>query len=213
MPTTAHHRRPNAPPPPTPHAPVNTRWFQDQLADRHLSQRKLAKMMDLDPSAVSLMLRGMRVISADEAAELARILGVPLQDVLAQIGVDLPRETGLDTVKIVGHVDMDGIIHAKHPGGPREAPKPPGTPDATVAVRYMSDDYRDGMLLYFTPVDYVMPEAIGRMSVVELPDGRQAVRVIKHGYEPGQFRLAGPVSGEMTMARVVSASLVTWMRT
>lgn len=177
-----------------------------------MSQRKLAKMMHLDPSAVSLMLRGMRAISADEAAELSRILGVPLADVLAQIGVDLPRETGLDMAKIVGWVDMRGIVHPQHPSGPREAPRPPGAPDSTVAVRFMSDDWRDGLLLFFTPVDYVMPEAIGRMAVVELPDGRQSVSVVKHGYEPGQYRLAHAVTGEMTMSRVVSASLVTWMR-
>lgn len=191
---------------------VNTRWFQDKLADKQLSQRKLAKMMALDPSAVSLMLRGMRVISADEASEMARILGVPLAEVLAQIGIDLPRESGLDMVRIAGWVDTDGIIHPQHPGGPREAPRPPGAPDNTIAVRFISDDFRDGRLLYYTPVDYIMPEAIGRMSIVELPDGRQAVRVLKHGYEPGQYRLCHPLSGEATMGRVGTASLITWMR-
>jgi len=35
-----------------------------------LSQRKLAKLLDLDPAAVSLMLRGRRKMTAEEAAAI-----------------------------------------------------------------------------------------------------------------------------------------------
>jgi transcriptional regulator with XRE-family HTH domain len=194
-------------------AAVNTRWFQDQLADRRLSQRKLAKMMNLDPSAVSLMLRGLRVISADEAADMARILGLPLPDVLSQIGVDLPRETGVDMVQIVGWVDDNNRIHPQTQAGPTAAPKPPGAVDGTVAVRHMTDGYRDGWLVYFCPIDYVMPEAMGRLSVVEYAKtGTTALRVLKHGYEPGLYRLFDPSGGEPETARITSASVVTWIK-
>lgn len=65
---------------------IDTRWFKDRLADRRLSQRQLAKRMGLDPAAVSLMLRGMRKLSAAEAADLARQLGVSTDEVLARAG-------------------------------------------------------------------------------------------------------------------------------
>ena len=69
-------------------ATVDTNWFRDRLADKRLSQRQLAKRMSLDPAAMSLMLRGKRRMSAAEAADIARYLGVEVKDVLARAGVD-----------------------------------------------------------------------------------------------------------------------------
>ena len=65
---------------------VDTRWFQNRLADKRLSQRKLASHLHLDPAAVSLMIRGKRKISAAEAAEIARLLGVTVEEVLMRAG-------------------------------------------------------------------------------------------------------------------------------
>lgn len=69
---------------------IDTRWFQDRLADKRLSQRKLASMMNLDPAAVSLMIRGKRKMSAAEAAEIAKFLGVEASEVLVKAGADAP---------------------------------------------------------------------------------------------------------------------------
>lgn len=65
----------------------DTRWFQNRLADQRLSQRRLAAMLNLDPAAVSLMIRGKRRMSAAEAAEIARFLGVSVEEVLVRAGV------------------------------------------------------------------------------------------------------------------------------
>ena len=46
---------------------INSKWFTDKLVERQLSQRGLAKLMGLDASAVSLMMRGKRRISIKEA--------------------------------------------------------------------------------------------------------------------------------------------------
>lgn len=69
---------------------IDTRWFQDRLADKRLSQRKLASMMNLDPAAVSLMFRGKRKMSAAEASEIAKLLGVEASEVLMRAGADAP---------------------------------------------------------------------------------------------------------------------------
>ena len=68
---------------------IDTRWFKDLLSDKRLSQRQLAKRMDMDPAAMSLMLRGLRKMSAAEAAEIARQLGVGVDDVMAHAGVSV----------------------------------------------------------------------------------------------------------------------------
>jgi transcriptional regulator with XRE-family HTH domain len=71
-------------------AKVDTRWFQNKLADRHMSQRKLAAIMGIDPGALSLAFHGKRKLSADEVAELANILKVDPAEVLARAGAAAP---------------------------------------------------------------------------------------------------------------------------
>lgn len=66
---------------------ANTRWFQNRIADVRLSQRRVAKHLGLDPAAVSLMIRGKRKMSAAEAAELARLLGVTVNEVMRHAGI------------------------------------------------------------------------------------------------------------------------------
>jgi transcriptional regulator with XRE-family HTH domain len=66
---------------------IDTRWFQTRLADKHVSQRQLAKRLGLDPAAVSLMLHGRRKFTAQEAVEIARVLGVELEAVVTKAGL------------------------------------------------------------------------------------------------------------------------------
>lgn len=61
-------------------------WFRGRLADRRLSQRQLARLMNLDPSAVSLMLRGKRRASAQEVADISSLLGVSADEVVLRLG-------------------------------------------------------------------------------------------------------------------------------
>lgn len=69
---------------------VDTRWFQNRIADRHLSQRKVAANMGMDPGALSLAFHGKRKLSADEVSELARILKVDATEVLVRAGAGAP---------------------------------------------------------------------------------------------------------------------------
>jgi transcriptional regulator with XRE-family HTH domain len=77
---------------------VDTDWFKAKLEDQCLSLRDLAKLMHLEPSAVSLMLRGRRGISAGEVVQLARHLQAPTEEVLYRAGLNLagvPKERRL----------------------------------------------------------------------------------------------------------------------
>lgn len=57
---------------------MNTEWFRQLLATRKLSQRGLAKLLELDPAAVSLMLRGSGEMLRTDAdvAWAARVLWI-----------------------------------------------------------------------------------------------------------------------------------------
>lgn len=104
---------------------INTRWFQNGLADVKVSQRRLAKMMGLDPSAVTLMLQGRRAMSAAEAAMIAKVLGVPVADVLRQAGIDgaggRVAESNMGSFRPKG----DGARVAVHPPVEKKTALPP----------------------------------------------------------------------------------------
>ena len=102
--------------------PVNTKWFQDRLADQRMSQRGLARAMGLDPAAISLTLRGKREMKIAEAAAIARLLGVPADEVMEQAGV-LVASKG-KTISVCSFMDATAEVHAvademtiPHPGG------------------------------------------------------------------------------------------------
>lgn len=66
---------------------MDTRWFQDRLMDRGISQRALARHLGLDPAAVSLTLHGKRKLTAQEAADMAVVLDVGIEDVMQKAGL------------------------------------------------------------------------------------------------------------------------------
>lgn len=66
-------------------APVDTDWFRDRLAAVGMTQRQLARKLALDPSAVSLMLRGRRQVKLAEAKELADALAVQVDEVMEHV--------------------------------------------------------------------------------------------------------------------------------
>lgn len=73
---------------------IDTRWFTRKIsASPFRSQRRLARMMrgrrgrPLDPAALSLALRGKRDIRLAEVDQLAKLLRVPVADVLQRCGL------------------------------------------------------------------------------------------------------------------------------
>lgn len=105
---------------------INTHWFQNRLADRRLSQRGLAKKLGLDPAAVSLMFRGKRRMQMHEAADVAHLLGVTMNEVLEHAGIRAPTNghptapQHLDllerSVPLVYWMDGEGELHTIEPG-------------------------------------------------------------------------------------------------
>lgn len=109
---------------------IDTRWFQDRLTDKKLSQRKLASLLNLDPAAVSLMLRGRRKMSAAEAAEVARVLGVPVKDVLVRAGVYAAADSAMAEAAMARHQ----IYLAQ------QAAEPPKTPEQRAEEERLSQE-------------------------------------------------------------------------
>ena len=66
-------------------AHVDTDWFRDRLAAVGMTQRELARRLDLDPSAVSLMLRGRRQVRLAEVERLSDLLAVQVEEVMIHV--------------------------------------------------------------------------------------------------------------------------------
>lgn len=175
---------------------INTRWFQDTLADRQMSQRGLARAMGLDSGAISLMFRGKRAMRLTEAASIAALLGVPAEDVIANAGVRISSEG--KAVAITGYVDGTGEVHNR-------APEPLGTVDhpggslplAVSAVQCRTAgtelDHMDGWLLFSPEAKRgVSAEAIDRLSLCQITNGVLYLAKPTRSYTRGRWDLFGP---------------------
>lgn len=178
---------------------MDTKWFRDRISDKGLSANKLANMIGMDRSAMSKMLNGHRRMMMDEAADIARALGVPLDEVVRHAGIEVARQNEAP-VPIIGVALETGEIVApagEFSHGPRKADRPQGLPDDAAAIRVRSPlSPMDGWIVYFVPTSRVEPDAIGRFSVVQLggkggKGGTKWLRVPSRSYEQGKWVLRG----------------------
>jgi transcriptional regulator with XRE-family HTH domain len=200
-------------------AKVNYHWFKSVLSDRQLSQRQLAAMLHLDPSAVNYMLRGRRGMRLAEANELAKILEVPLEEVLQNAGINVPEGalSGEDKVAVAGWVDADFAVHREKIKGMKAVEAPPfgGTGLEALVCQIEEGGPFDGAVIYYRSKlgKGVPAEAVGRLCVVTTIEGTQMVRVIRHGMKRGFYGLRrlsdGPVESDVWLD---SAAVVVWVK-
>lgn len=176
---------------------MDTKWFRDRLADRGMSQRGLARAMGLDAAAVSLMLRGKREMKLTEAAEVARLLGVPAEDVIAAAGVRI--SSGGTEVPVVAWIDGQAEMHWQPTG--EKVPHPGGGLPATVgAVQCRTAGsplaHMDGWMLFgcADAPQGVQADAIGRMSFCRLRNGVIYIAAPHRSYARGRWDLVGPAA-------------------
>lgn len=177
--------------------PIDTRWFQDLLTDRRLSQRRLAREIGIDPSAVSLMFRGKRRMQMAEAAQVSRLLGVPLDDVIRHAGIHTdtfaPSEIAELSVPLVYMVDGHAELHSLDAGQRVEVKA--ALPDDVIAAQCRTAmtplEHMDRWLLLFSAPTRsgIQADAIGRYSVMRLPGGMMTIGYIRPGYERGKYAI------------------------
>lgn len=176
--------------------PVDTSWFRARLGDHGLSQRGAARLLGLDPAALSLTLRGRRAMKLTEAAELARLLGVPIEDVLARAGVE--AMTGGMAIPVAGWMDGMCEIHldaelgtVPHPGGDLA----PGSSAIQSRTAGTPLDYMDGWLIFAgPPVERGAADHTGRLCLVRMARGVTYLAQLRRGYRRGHWNLNGPAA-------------------
>lgn len=191
---------------------MKTEWFSQLLASRKLSQRGLAKLMDLDPGAVSLMLRGKRKMTNAEAHQISTILGVGITEVLRQAGIEVRDDVRY--VKVTGYVDGDSLVTLFPRRTYDKVIGPADCPEGTYALQMRAPSTpSDGWMIFVSPAENDPRSHLNQLCCVALDNGEHVVSFVQRGYRSSTFNLLHS-SGRVlrTDANVVWASPVLWIK-
>jgi transcriptional regulator with XRE-family HTH domain len=190
--------------------PIDTDWFTNRLAERGLSQRGLAKLMGLDPAAVSLMLRGKRRMTVEEASQLAVLLQSTSTEVLEAAGVPV---TGGDRVRVAAILQVSGHVELVAEGLHDTVEAPPGIPVDAMAIQSRTGGLDDGWL-YFTSAGHAKPESVlGQLALVAIRDNGLLLAHVRRGYRKGAYNLVDVAGRALQSVELAWASPVFWVRT
>jgi transcriptional regulator with XRE-family HTH domain len=179
-------------------ATENYKWFNDRIRDKKLSQRAFAKLLNMDPSSLSLLLHGKRRMRVEQAAEIARLLGVPVADVMRHGGATIARtgEThGPASLPVVGWVDGENRAKLDWSKTDHRVEVEGGFPPTAVALQYRTAQTRadlyDGWIAVTLPPREPDTEAmLDRHCLVGIAaTGEAVIRTVRRGYTPGRYTL------------------------
>ena len=167
---------------------MDTGWFRDLLVTKKMSQRALAKLLGLDPAAVSLMFRGKRRMTLQEAAEISELLGVALSDVMRRAGISVSEDVSL--LNIAYRTDSSSKVHKLTEDEQANFYAPTGCPFGSYAIQVRDpSDIRDHTI-YVVGGDPI--ESFDRNSMmahVQTDDGHSYLGYLCKDYKPGRYRL------------------------
>ena len=192
---------------------MNTEWFRQVLASKKLSQRRLAGLMELDPAAVSLMLRGQRRMTNEEAHQIGIILGVKTTEVLRQAGIAVSDD--VRHVKVAGHIDEHAVVTLFPKRTHDKVVGPADCPEGTYALQVRSPNSpKDGWMMFVSPAEDDPRAHLGQLCCVALENGEHMVAFVQRGYRTGTFNLLQSSTGDAlrTDASVTWAARILWIK-
>ena len=191
---------------------MDTQWFRHNLQDKKMSQRQLAKVMGIDPAAISLMFRGRRKMTPHEAHQISQILGVPILEVMRRAGIDVTDD--VRKAPIAAHMDSKGSVYAMPNGTHDLVVGPADTPVGTYAVQVRAhSSNRDGWLLFVSPAQTEPHDHIDELCVCATADGKHLMGTVRRGYRRDSHNLILFPSEETIFdAKLAWVSPVLWLK-
>lgn len=187
--------------------PVNKNYFIDLMKDRNLSMREVARRLDAWPAGLSRAFDGKRKFTLGETAGLARVLGVPLAEVMVNAGIDNAVQAGR-RCNIIGHIKDFGIVEPIESGTIERVAIPDMLDDDVVALQAHTANtawhYCDGWLTFLSS-PREPSDLINMLAMCELEDGEKIVAVIRRGYNTGLFNLYNAGGNIRTNIRISTA--------
>ena len=134
------------------------------------------------------------MMKIQEAAEVARLMGVPAEEILTHAGIKLG--SGGTRLGIGGTMDGTWEVKWGNPKALGSVPAPSVEANAAIQCRTAGTplDYMDRWLLYFVGPrkDGVHTDALERLSIVKVRNGLTGIAMVKRGYQRGRWNLSGP---------------------
>lgn len=193
---------------------INQAWFQERLRQLKISQRQLAKRINMDPAGVSYMFQGKRAMSMDEAKAIAEIMLVPVTEVMRQAGIEVLDD--VRKVPIAGHIGKSGAVTILPSGTHDEVIAPADVQAGSFALQVRSvNNPRDGWLYFVSGLQQPPVECVDKLCVVALTDGRLLMAALKRGYKRDLYNLVlthEPEPTVMENKEVAWASRVLWIQ-
>lgn len=171
--------------------------------------------MGLDPSAMSLMLRGKRRITLEEAAQMAVLLNVTTNDVLEQAGVAVL--TGDPKIPVIGHMTGDSKVVMEAEGTHEMTKGPSDLPPDAIAVQCRTAntplELMDGWMLFMSDKHDNPATAIDMMALVATKGNGMRIGTVKRGYRRGTYNLIMMGQEPIQNVELAWASPILWIRT
>jgi transcriptional regulator with XRE-family HTH domain len=173
---------------------INRRFFETHMQEKNLSLRRLANMLELGHSQLSLTFSGQRRLQINEAVALANIFGVPLYRVIEAAGVSV-RKPG-KRVPVIGAVKGDATVEMYPKGLIERTTAPEEMPDDTVAVQCRSAggslEWLDRSVLFARKPEGIDPTVLGCLCLAKIKDGPVVLSLVQRGYTERGNSLRGP---------------------
>lgn len=189
----------------------DVQWFRSRLKDRNVSQRGLAKIMEVDAAALSRLFQGRRELRLHEAEQIAEVLAVPVREVLEHMGLrmsDGPR------IPVVGIVKGDATVEFRSDSPKHAIQAPFDVPHDAIALVCQTADtplsYLDTALMIVAKPAGQVDDCVARLSLVQVlddtlqPSGDPFVAHVYRGLDRGYWRLTrfGSPNGAARMGSV-----------
>lgn len=168
--------------------PIDQDWFKEKLKSVGISQRQLAKKMDLDPASVSYMLAGKRRMTMEEARAIAGHLLLPVTEVMRQAGIEVMDD--VRKVPIVGFIGQHSMVTLLPKGTHDTVNAPADVPSGSYVLQIrMVNNPQDGWLYYVDGAQGKPDESLDKLCLVAFKDGGLILAIVRRGYKKDLFNL------------------------
>lgn len=191
---------------------ADTDWLLARLKEKGFSIRAIARILKCDASNVSRLFRGFQPIRIEQAAVMAPLLNVSLDELLRRFGVYVNERS----LPIVSTADGSLTLHRRPvPHAYPPVPVPSSLPPHAVGALCTDKDCNTfGWVFAYAPLENIAPAAIGRLALIRLRDGTELIRFLKPAIRLGRFDLV-PLSAARPFpdVEIEAASPILFMQT
>lgn len=201
---------------------IDKTWFVNQLERAGKSMRGLAKHLNQEPSTISRMFAGKRQMKLQEAEDIARFIGITVDDVLSHSGISLERNR-IRKVSFAATIDSAGNV--------TDLPEPLEIPaemmarvQANIPIKSRDDIFvaqvrspdgalnmlDDSVAIYPRPSG-INPAPASTFSISRLTDGTTVLGHVKSWRKTGEAVIKTPDGKEQNVKLEASAGVLVFL--